>query len=316
MCDRRVATSLDTRVHLTSTLGWFDDARAQSYMRELKMRADPILKSRGWRVLELKEFFPRDSRLLGLNVNRGQEVCVRFREPSNRAVFFPLEAVVGTLLHELVHCKIAPHNRSFWLLYHELVREEENRDLERALNLGAAGRSTGSVDASLLGRSTGLSSTSVGGVRLGGGCSGGASRAVPDREVLAAAALRRRQGELLEQSVSDLALHGCSQSVCVQRRRPRDESSDPEEMRCDPHDGGGAVVGGTVRTGSSSLLDASSWSCPRCQFLNHALLYPVCEICSDVDVHLEGKPHDDDVVEGSPPVQGEGTGRKSDPYLI
>jgi hypothetical protein len=126
-----IASTWDPRVHLTSTLGWHPgDDLARQYLCEMKRRADPILAARRWRILELREFFPRSKQLLGLNVNRGQEVCVRLRDPRNRNLFLPFEAAMATLLHEMAHCKIGPHNEAFWGLYKELVEECERREVE------------------------------------------------------------------------------------------------------------------------------------------------------------------------------------------
>ena len=42
-------------------------------------QVEPIMKKRGWVVHQLSEFLPRSQGLLGLNVNRGQQVKVRMR---------------------------------------------------------------------------------------------------------------------------------------------------------------------------------------------------------------------------------------------
>ena len=38
--------------------------------------------------------------LLGMNVNRGQKILIRLRQPSDKTSFFPWEHLLGTMLHE------------------------------------------------------------------------------------------------------------------------------------------------------------------------------------------------------------------------
>jgi DNA-dependent metalloprotease WSS1 len=109
----------------TSTLGWQNDALAQSYMDHILQRARVLLPRRGWRVGVIKEFYPRGASLLGLNVNAGSEVCIRFRVPGKRNVFLPFHEVLCTALHEFTHCVHSRHDRAFWNLYYDLVKECE-----------------------------------------------------------------------------------------------------------------------------------------------------------------------------------------------
>ncbi|CUG80422.1 metallopeptidase, putative [Bodo saltans] len=332
MMDGRVATSLDTRVHLTTTLGWSNDAKAMEYMKELVLRADPILRAHGWRVYLYFLFFPKDMRLLGLNVNRGQEVCIRFRRPTDRNSFFPLEAVVGTMLHELVHCKISPHNKSFWALYNTLVSEEEERDLQRALGGhrlgtqsyfataprrcplptavgggGGGGGDGGDNRPSVQIRPSNTNSTtsSFAGRRLGGGDLADSLTRRPMNEILAEAALRRNpplppstgvhdeEEADLENTIAGLALQGCSQSICPADRRRRLRSDEKEEWESYEDDANVFATVSSTAAPSSSSSPTTSWECPRCHFHNHALLYPVCEMCSDEDV-ADTSHHDGD----------------------
>ena len=43
----------------------------------------------------MTEFYPPDPRLLGLNVNRGQKVCIRLRHPHRQSEFLPYEHILG-----------------------------------------------------------------------------------------------------------------------------------------------------------------------------------------------------------------------------
>lgn len=80
---------------------------------------------RKWSVPVVSEFYPADPRLLGLNINAGQAIRIRLRRPSSRAAFFPFEAILHTLLHELAHIERGPHDAAFYRLLDELVAEAE-----------------------------------------------------------------------------------------------------------------------------------------------------------------------------------------------
>ncbi|KAG5470533.1 hypothetical protein LSCM1_01777 [Leishmania martiniquensis] len=109
----------------SSTLGWLRDDVALSYMEHILQRARVLLPRRGWRVGVIKEFYPRGASLLGLNVNAGSEVCIRFRVPGKKNEFLPFHEVLCTALHEFTHCAHSRHDRPFWNLYYDLVKECE-----------------------------------------------------------------------------------------------------------------------------------------------------------------------------------------------
>eukprot|EP00958_Prasinococcus_capsulatus_P001052 scaffold98_cov307-Prasinococcus_capsulatus_cf.AAC.14 len=96
---------------------------ARAMLERIAKQVQPIMRKRGWRVCKLSEFYPRSANLLGLNVNAGQEVKLRLRKPNNDKAFFPYEFCLGTMLHELVHNAIGPHNRQFYAMLDELRDE-------------------------------------------------------------------------------------------------------------------------------------------------------------------------------------------------
>ena len=61
---------------------------------------------------------------LGLNVGGGgggtQEIKLRLRNAHSRESFLPYTCILGTMLHELCHNHIGPHNQSFYKLLEEL----------------------------------------------------------------------------------------------------------------------------------------------------------------------------------------------------
>ena len=61
----------------------------------------------------------------GLNVNRGQKICLRLRYPRDRGLFLPFEDVVDTMLHELAHIIHGPHDAKFHALWDQLRDEHQ-----------------------------------------------------------------------------------------------------------------------------------------------------------------------------------------------
>lgn len=97
----------------------------------LKLAQDPaivhIMRERRWTVGLLAEQDPIDDRLqekmegggkrlLGYNTNMGAEIHVRLRTEDLKG-FMPYTALVDTLLHELCHNEVGPHNDHFWHLF-------------------------------------------------------------------------------------------------------------------------------------------------------------------------------------------------------
>jgi DNA-dependent metalloprotease WSS1 len=78
---------------------------------------------RRWTVPLLEEFFPLNANLLGLNVNSGEKIRIRLRMPRDKLCFYDYDSVLHTLLHELVHIEIGPHDAPFYSMLDELVLE-------------------------------------------------------------------------------------------------------------------------------------------------------------------------------------------------
>jgi hypothetical protein len=96
---------------------------ARNLLQRLATAVAPVMKRRKWKVHVLKEFYPKEDGLLGMNVNRGQTVLVRLRPPNNRDSFYPWEFIIGTMIHELTHMEIGPHNSDFYRLMDEIADE-------------------------------------------------------------------------------------------------------------------------------------------------------------------------------------------------
>jgi hypothetical protein len=63
--------------------------------------------------------------LLYMCIRRGQEVKIRLRPAGREGSFYDWNHVLGTMLHELCHNRIGPHNAEFYTLLDELWNEAE-----------------------------------------------------------------------------------------------------------------------------------------------------------------------------------------------
>eukprot|EP00899_Mesostigma_viride_P028546 jgi/Mesvir1/8877/Mv02768-RA.2 len=159
-----------------------DEAVAKKMLEDVARQVQPIMRKRGWRVKMLSEFSPSNPNLLGLNVNRGVEVKIRLR-PHNGAkdgCFYPFEHVLGTMLHELTHNAVSPHNAAFYKLLDEITARALKAATARAQKQAIMG--------------AGASGSASGGRRLGGDTR--LMRQLTPGEAAARAAERRLQDDL------------------------------------------------------------------------------------------------------------------------
>jgi len=100
-----------------------------------KLATDPgiidIMKSRSFEVGILTEMSPAEAQdrmakkgtpgmdLLGYNQNSGEMIVLRLRTDNTKG-FRPYHDLINTLIHELTHNVISPHDASFWKLFGEL----------------------------------------------------------------------------------------------------------------------------------------------------------------------------------------------------
>ncbi|KAJ9227431.1 hypothetical protein DTO169C6_72 [Paecilomyces variotii] len=99
------------------------ESEALFTLRKVASLVKPIMRQRGWRVGILCEMYPKERHLLGLNYDHGRKICLRLRHPSDERQFLGLEEVVDTMLHELCHNNIGPHNSEFHKLWDQLRDE-------------------------------------------------------------------------------------------------------------------------------------------------------------------------------------------------
>ena len=109
---------------------------AEALLRSLAKEVSPIMVSHEWTVGALIEMDPRDDRLLkkkeqdggcllGYNENAGARIYVRLR--LDDASFRERDDLLKTLLHELCHNVVGPHNAAFFALYASLRTEHLGR---------------------------------------------------------------------------------------------------------------------------------------------------------------------------------------------
>ncbi|QRV83447.1 WLM domain protein [Ceratobasidium sp. AG-Ba] len=85
--------------------------------------AHPIMKRHGWVLPVFAEFFPDDPRLLGEYVDAGAKILIRLRPARSPGTFYPIEQLMGTMLHELTHNVHGPHDEKFYSFLSKLEDE-------------------------------------------------------------------------------------------------------------------------------------------------------------------------------------------------
>ncbi|PWW78779.1 WLM-domain-containing protein [Tuber magnatum] len=118
--------TIGTYVHIP---GKPREQHALYMLRRIASLVKPIMSQGGYRVGCLAEFYPAQKSLLGLNVNSGEKVCIRLRQPYDDNVFLDVEGCVYTMLHEMTHNLHGPHNDTFYA--HLKTLEESYSTLRR-----------------------------------------------------------------------------------------------------------------------------------------------------------------------------------------
>jgi len=117
----RAKSKDECKVQTLRTLGRERDKEVHAMLEHIAWQVEPIMLKRNWKVNELKELEPENTTRVGDNTNRGQRVRVMCRNRDDS--LFPYEKALQTMLHELVHCRIGPHNDDFWQLLDEITQE-------------------------------------------------------------------------------------------------------------------------------------------------------------------------------------------------
>ena len=98
---------------------------AKKLLDRLASICAPAMARRSWRVKCLKEFYPKNAGLLGMNVNKGVSIFIRLRPDRDKNSFLPWGDLLGTMVHELTHIGIGSHSADFYKLMDEIYDEVE-----------------------------------------------------------------------------------------------------------------------------------------------------------------------------------------------
>lgn len=104
--------------------------KALLLLQKVASLVKPIMRSHGWHLPLLSEFFPENPGLLGMNVNGGQQILLRLRPHSAPNTFYDDEFIISTMLHELTHNVHGPHDQKFYAYLATL--EKEYDELQRS----------------------------------------------------------------------------------------------------------------------------------------------------------------------------------------
>jgi hypothetical protein len=102
---------------------------AKKLLERLRYVCAPAMSKNRWRVGVLREFFPKEAGLLGMNVNRGASILIRLRPADHQDSFLPWEDILGTMVHELTHMEISSHSAEFYRRMDSLCDEIQSYDL-------------------------------------------------------------------------------------------------------------------------------------------------------------------------------------------
>lgn len=169
--------------------------KALEMIYDIANRVGPLMEHYGLRVRQLNEMSPRSAQLLGLNVNHGQRIQLRLRPHGDDNSFLTLDEVVDTMLHELVHNTVGPHNASFYKKWDEYRAKMDELDAKGIMLRGKGERLGGASVADIRqARLKKLHREFQGGThRLGGGEGGDKKAEKSLQEFVREAAIRRAQ---------------------------------------------------------------------------------------------------------------------------
>ncbi|KAI8146888.1 WLM domain-containing protein [Fennellomyces sp. T-0311] len=270
---------------------------AMQLLKRIAAQVKPIMVKRGWKVVHLCEFFPKNPSLLGVNVNRGGKINIRLRPHYDDNTFIEYNDLLGTMLHELTHIVRGPHDAVFYKLLDEL-----NDELDELILTGQRGYQPFEGQGNKLGgslagdpRTIALIAAEkrrqgqrrmipVGGVRLGGSSSKNSLEKALSPVQMAARAAERRIRDQMWCGGSQQQDHAASSSS---------SSSSPEVIIIPDDDDNNDIIGqkrGRANTDAPpakkpnpSILVPESvisvgWVCAACTFENTDLVL-ACVMC-------------------------------------
>jgi hypothetical protein len=143
---------------------------AKDLLERLVAATAKVVENRKWKVPILKEFYPSNKSLLGLNVNRGQSIMIRLRSGNDEFEFLPWHSVLGTLVHELTHIVVGEHSAEFYktmeIIYDEVEASSSTYTTWGSSSSSASAKSylvgsSSKVGGGVLAKQTGIPADSV-----------------------------------------------------------------------------------------------------------------------------------------------------------
>ena len=231
---------------------------AKQLLDRLASICGPVMGRRQWRVKCLKEFFPTNAGLLGMNVNRGASILIRLRPGHDKDSFLPWHEVLGTMVHELTHMAVGSHSAEFYKLMDQ-VHDEVDKD---------AG-TMGTEKKSMMGATWMTESHRLGGSKaaIGENSSKAASAAAEKRIKLSAGSASSGQRLGGSDSKPLSASDRRNLSANAAEKRIRDDLCCDSTLNYDEYDND-ELYESVVVTSKSTVGNKNQWSCRNCSTLN------------------------------------------------
>ena len=245
---------------------------AKKLLDRLASICGPVMGRRQWRVKCLKEFFPTNAGLLGMNVNRGASIFIRLRPGHDKDSFLPWHEVLGTMVHELTHMSVGSHSAEFYKLMDQ-VHDEVDKD---------AG-TIGTEKKSMLGATWMTESHRLGGSNSAteGNCSKAATAAAEKRIKLSAgsASSGQRLGGSAPKPLSASDRRNLSANAAD--KRIRDDLCCDSTLNYDEYDND-ELYESVLVISKPTGENKNQWPCRKCLSLKEKSREK-CSICATID---------------------------------
>lgn len=242
---------------------------AKKLLDRLASICAPVMGRRQWRVKCLKEFYPTNAGLLGMNVNRGASILIRLRPGHDKDSFLPWHDVLGTMVHELTHMSVGSHSAEFYKLMDQ-IHDEVDKD----------GGIMGTEKMSMVGATWMTESHRLGGSKTAteGNHSKAATAAAEKRIKLSAmtSSSGQRLGGSAPKPLSASDRRNLSANAA--EKRIRDDICCDNTLNYDEYDNDELYESVTVIS-KSSVGNKKQWSCRICSTLN-GLIKERCSNCA------------------------------------
>ncbi|KAK9212827.1 hypothetical protein WN943_002209 [Citrus x changshan-huyou] len=303
------------RLWETEALGRSGEGEAKRILDRIAKQVQPIMRKHKWKVKLLSEMHSKNA--LGLNLGAGVHIKLLLRKLNRDREFLPFHEVLCTMLHELCHNDIAPHDAKFYKLWEELREECDELRSKGITGVGSfdrPGRVLGGVSpqpplsslpqTALAAAEKRAHSNSL--LPSGPKLLGGDRFVMYDLSPVQAAAVaaeKRLQYDLrcASQDLVDMCQNiGHSKIICgpitnasdtISRKRNRESNISSESNSVDLEAGSGSVESSGALSSASMRNSGAThnpekpamWECKACNFLNHLRV-----LCSASDNSLKG----------------------------